>query len=304
MDIKGDISMKSFSMADYEVDSTMTIKHLDLDDISCQFRVTDSTYIADSLAFKAFGGNMLTSMRYDLKADNNAKIALRNHVDNMDFEQLLYDMDNFGQQELTSENLSGKLLSETNIEINMLGDSIPMNGIRMRGDFQLTDGAIIDFNAAKELSKFTGMKELDNIQFQTLNTNVFLFNGAVYIPKTSIVNSAVDITFFGKQSIDEGEDEYDYHLEMNLGDVLTGKRENLMKKQAKADKDAGEEVERNGVNLYYGKNDGKIKKGFDSKKAMEAMLRKIRLQERFLNLVFHHERINYNTDFIKNETQE
>jgi len=304
MDIRGDIAVKSFSMEDYEVDSTMKVKHLDLDDITCKFRVTDSTYIADSLAFGAFGGHMLTSLRYDLKADDVAVVAVRNSIDGMDFEQLLYDMDNFGQSELTSENMSGKLISETNVEMTMIGDSVPMDKMRMSGDFELLDGAIINFEAAEELSKFTGIKELDNIQFETLRTNVFLFGGAVYIPKTTIVNSAVDITFFGMQSIEEDLDEYDYHLELNLGDVLTGKREALMKKQAKVDKDAGEEVKRNGVNLYYGQQDGKIKKGFDSKKAMEAMQRRIRLQERFLNLVFHHERINYNTDFVNEKTSE
>nr|MDA3853787.1 hypothetical protein [Bacteroidales bacterium] len=304
MDIKGDIAINSFTMTDYEVDSTMTIKHLDLDNITCKYRITDSTYIADSLGFGAFGGQMLTSARYDIKPDSIAKIALRNHIDGMNFKQLLYDMDNFGQKDITHENISGKLLSETNIEMTLIGDSIPMDKMRMRGNFELSDGAIINLEAAEELSKFTGIKELDNIQFQTMNTNVFLFAGAVYIPKTSIVNSAVDITFFGKQSLEEGDDEYAYHLELNLGDVFTGKRDGLMKKQAKADKDAGEEVKRNGVNLYYGQQDGKIKKGFDSKKSMEAMQRKIRLQERFLNLVFHHERINYNTDFITNEKAE
>lgn len=304
MDIKGDIAVKSFSMADYELDSTMTIKHLDLDEITCKFRVTDSTYIADSLGFGAFGGNMLTSVRYDLKPNDGARIAMRNHIDGMDFEQLLYDMDNFGQSDLTSENISGKLLSEVNITFPMIGDSIPMDKMWMQGDFELTDGRIVNFEAAQEMSKFTGIKELDDIQFQTLKTNLFVFTGAAYIPKTTIVNSAVDIVFFGKQSVEENVDEYDYHLELNLGDIFTGKREGLMEKQAKADKEADEEVTRNGVNLYYGKSDGKIKKGFDSKKAMEAMERKIRIQERFLNLVFHQDRIRYDTDFVKGEGDE
>ena len=304
MDVKGKLAVNSFNIKDYELDSTMTIKNLSLENIATLFRVTDSTYIADSLEFNAFGGYTLTSARYDLKPDGRTVVSIKNHIDGMNFKQVLYDMDNFGQEDFSYENISGELLSDLNAEITLYDDSIPFDKVRISGDFTLNDGAIIDFEPAEELSKFTGINELDNIQFQTLNTHLFVFKGAAWVPKTQIINTAADITIFGMQSIDPEIDEYEYHIEMNLGDVLTGKRESLMKKQAQADKEAGEEVERNGVNLYYQKYDGKISKGFDRKASMDKMLKRVRLQERFLNLIFNPHRINYSTEDLENENIE
>ena len=295
MDIKGSVAVNSFNLENYVVDTSMTVKKLYVENLSTLFSVTDSVYIADSLIFNAFGGYVKTSARYEIKPDNTL-VTVKNHIDGLDFEQILYNMDNFGQQDITHNNISGELLSDMNVEATMYGDSIPFDKARMSGDFTLTNGAILDFEPAKELSKFTGIKELDNIQFQTLKTHLFVFNNAAYIPKTEIVNSAVDVTFFGMQSIDSLEDEFEYHIELNLGDVLTGKRDNLMKKQADADKDAGEQVKRNGVNLFYQQYDNKISKGFDRKDKMDLMLKKVRLQERFLNLTFNPLRINYNTN--------
>ncbi len=294
MDIKGSLAVNSFSMADYEVDSTMTIKQLNMENISTLFRVTDSTYIADSLEFNAFGGYMLTSARYDYKPGGRTVASIKNHIDGMDFKQLLYDMDNFGQEDLTYKNLSGQLFSDIDAEITMLGDSIPMDKIKTKATFTLTNGGIYNFEPAIELSKFTGINELDNIKFQTLNTQLFIHKGAAYVPETHIVSSAIDLKAFGMQSF--GED-YEYHLELNIGDVLTGKRDKLMARQAKAARNAGDKVDRNGVNLLIYSLDGKTKNGFDNKKSMTRMKTRITLKNGALSLVFFPEQAEYNTRY-------
>lgn len=297
MDIRGDMAIKSFSISDYEVDTTITIRQLDITNFATDFRVTDSTYIVDSLEFNAFGGYLNTSMRYDIKQDHDV-IAIRNHIDGMDFKQLLYDMDNLGQSDLTYENISGVLDCDLHADAKIIGDSVPMDKVRVKGDFKLTEGGVYDFEPATELSKFTGIKELDNIVFQTLKTQLFVYKGAAYMPKTEIVSSAVDLTAFGMQSFG---DDYEYYVKLNLGDVLTGKSENLMKRQAEAEKDANEEISRNGANLVMYSLEGKTKNGFDNKKEREKMLRKVRLQERVVDLVFHPKLIDFNTEKKTNE---
>lgn len=293
IDVKGDIAIESFNISDYEVDSTMTIKQLKLEDIASKFRITDSTYIADSLEFNAFGGYMNTSLRYDFMPDGTAVASVRNHIDGMDFTQLLHDMDNFGQNDLTYENISGRLLSDINAEAIIIGDSLPMDMMHMKGTFELRNGGIFDFEAAQELSKFTGIKELDNIRFQTLKTQLFIHKGAAYIPKTDIVSTALDITAFGMQTF--GED-YEYYIELHLGDVLTGKSENLLKRQEKAAKDADEEVNRNGINLVVYSLDGKTKNGFDNNKSRRKMNNKITSKNGVLSMFFNPQLVDFDTD--------
>ncbi len=294
MDIKGDLAINSLKMENYEIDSTMTIKQLNVKEMAVKFRITDSTYIADSLQFKTFGGYMNTSVRYDLKPDGHAVASMRNHIDGMDFKQLMQDMDNFGQSDLTHENISGKLLSDINAEVTLIGDSVPMDKVKMKGKFEISDGAVQDFEPVQSLSKFTGINELDNIRFQTLKTQVFVHKGAVYVPKTNIVSTALDISAFGMQSF--GED-YQYHLKLHLGDVLTGKSDNLMKRQAKAAKDVGETPDRNGIPLRMKSESGKTKTSFDNKNSQRSMSNKITTRNAVLNMIFYPERIDFSTDF-------
>ncbi len=294
MDIKGDIAISSIKVENYEVDSTMTIKQFNIDDLTAKFRVTDSSYIVDSLIFYALGGYMNTSMRYDIKPDDKAVASIRNNIDGMDFKQLMEDMDNFGQTDFTAENISGKLKSTINAETTLLGDSVPMNLIKMKGLLELSDGGVYDFEPAQSLSKFTGLNELDNIRFQTLKTKIFVHKGAVYVPKTDIINSAMDITAFGMQSFG---DDYEYHLEIHLGDILTGKSDNLMKRQAKAAKDSGDDVDRNGVKLIAYSLDGKSKNGFDNKKSRRTMTNRIITKNGVLSMVFYPELVDFKTDF-------
>ncbi len=293
MDIKGDMAINSFTLDNYEVDTDFTIHHFKIDDFSTKFRVTDSTYIADSLQFYAFDGFMNSSLRYDIKKDKIG-VAMRSHIDSMNFKTLLYEMNNFGQTDLTEENISGLLSADVFAEAFIVGDTIPQDRMRMRGDFTLENGGIYNFEPAQEMSKFTGINELDNIRFQTLKTKLFLFKGAAYVPETNIVSSAIDVKAYGMQTLG---DDYEYHLDLNLGDVLTGKSENLMKRQEKANKEAGDDVKRNGVNLIVYSLDGKTKNGFDNKKAQDKMKRKIKLQQRVLDLVFNPKLFNFDTEF-------
>lgn len=289
--LRGNLAIDKFILNEYTVDSTMTLHNLNIDNISTTFLATDSTYIADQLKFEVLGGKLNTSVRYDIR-ENDTRIRFKNEIDNIDFKTLLYNMDNFGQTEISHENISGQLFSSFNAEVIMIGDSIDTHATKLKGDFKLTNGGLYNHESLTELSKFTGIKELDNIRFLTLETSIFVLNGAIYVPETEIVNTAVDITAYGMQSFLE---DYEYHLELNLGDVLTGKRSKLVERQEKAGKDEGKEVNRNGVNLIAYSLDGKTKNKFDNKTAQQSMIRKIRVQKNLLGLKFYPKLFNFDT---------
>lgn len=289
--VKGDLAINSLFIDNYEVDSTMTVNNIDIENMSSLFKLCDTSYIIDQMQFNGLGGYLNTSFRYDIYPEKTV-IAMKNHIDGMDFKKLLSNMDNFGQTDITSENISGQLLSDFYAELTMVGDSIVQHSLKASGDFTLSNGGVYDFEPAEELSKFTGMKELDNIQFQTLKTNLFVLKGAAYIPKTEIVNTAVDITLLGKQPF---EDDFEYYLELNMGDILTGKRNRLMERQEKAASKEDKNVKRNGVNLVALSKEEKTKIKFDNKKQREQMIRVIRLQKNALGLKFHPSLFDFNT---------
>ncbi|MFP4556029.1 MAG: AsmA family protein [Bacteroidales bacterium] len=271
-------------------------------DIFTKFRVDDSLYVIDDFRFKAFGGEMVTSAVYDMRDDSLTTVMFKNKVNKMDVHQMLVDGDNFDQDDISHENISGILTSSVDGRIVMQGDSIYYDKINLMGYFKLENGGIYNFEPAMELSKFTNLRELDNIVFRTLESSVFIYKNNIYFPKTDIVSTAVDMSAYGMQSFDE---DYEYHLTLHLSDVLLGKSDKLLEKQGKeSDLFEGEDTsERRGLYLVSLNRDGKSKHGFDNKRLQKIMSTTIRIQERGLNLMFHPRLANYSTDLDRKEVK-
>lgn len=264
-----------------------------IEDISTLFKVTDSVYIVDQFKFKAFDGWMSNSVKYMLKPDK-AVIETHHIVEKMDVQKLLADFDNFEEYyepSIRSENLSGLFSTNLYTRVNMIGDSLIMDDIRARGGFAIEDGGVYDFEPATSMAKFTGIDELDNIKFKTLESKIFVIKNAIYIPETFISSTALNITAYGMQSL---ADDYEYHLEIKLSDILFGKGKKQKKKESKAG-DEGFKDDRNMRELFYEEIDGKIKYGFDTDDKQRTMKSKIKAQERLLNLRFDPGMFNFDT---------
>ncbi|HAN18825.1 MAG: hypothetical protein A2X13_08010 [Bacteroidetes bacterium GWC2_33_15] len=275
---------------------SLTYNKVFVKDISALFNIKDSVYTLDKFKFTAFDGNINSSVKYAIRAGNMSIIEMHNIIEKIDIKKLLVDFDNFKdfyKPGITHENISGLLSTNLNSKFVLIGDSLIQNDMRVKGDLKIENGGVYDFEPAMELSKFTGIKELDNIQFKTLECNIFMFKNKLYVPKTNIVSTALDITAYGMQSL--GED-YEYHFQLHLGDVLKGKSKRLLKEQSQSgDEIKDEDIDRSTVDLVHSKIKGKTKTGFDNKNLQKTMETKIRVQEKMLNLIFRPEWFNFDT---------
>ncbi|HAF28860.1 MAG TPA: hypothetical protein DCG75_07410 [Bacteroidales bacterium] len=281
--IKGAVKVKS-----------LTYDKVYIEDVSTLFNITDSVYIIDQFKFKAFNGMMSTSVKYMIKPDNKSVIETHHVIDKMDIHKLLADFDNFQayyEPSIKSENLSGLFSTNLYTRVNMIGDSLIQNDMRVRGSLRLEDGGVYNFEPATSMSKFTGIDELDNIKFKTLESKIFIFKNAIYVPETFISSTALNITAYGMQSL--GED-YEYHLKIKLSDILFGKSKKQKRKESKGGEDVVED-ERNMREIVAYSLDGKNKNGFDSNDLQSKMKTKIKVQETLLNLRFDPGMFNFDT---------
>lgn len=272
-----------------------------LKNLSAFFRVDSSLYVIDKFKLDAFGGSMLTSAVYDTR-DTITNVQFKNEIFEMDIHQMLVDGNNFGQENFTHENIKGKLTSSVDGRLSMQDTTIFYDKINLRGNFKLENGGIYNFEPAMELSRFTNLRELDNIIFRTLESSIFIYGNNIYFPKTDIVSTAVDISALGMQSFDV---DYQYHLTLHLSDVLLGKSNKLLKQQGMeadgfSDKD---ESSRKGLYLVSYKRDGDTKNGFDNKRLKQVMSTTIRVNERGLSLIFNPKLVSYNTNIDRGERE-
>jgi len=274
-----------------------------LKNISTLFNMQDSMYTVDQMKFDAFEGRFNTAAKYILKPNGRAILQMRNDITNVDIKKLLVDFNDFEEYYepgIRSENLSGLLTCDFYTRADLVDNSLVQNSLRVRGDFQLEDGGVYDFEPATSLSDKTHLNELDNIQFKNISSKVFIMKNAIYVPKTYISSTALDITAYGMQGF--GED-YEYHLKLHLSDILLGKSDKLLKEQAKKGDITGKDERKKAVYMVSYSLDGTAKTGFDNKKLQSTMKTKILLQEKLLNLRFHPEMFKFDTGVYQNQVE-
>jgi len=274
--------------------NSFTYDKVFVENISGLFNVTDSLYIIDQLMFNAFDGEMNTSAKYALNSNGETVIKVKNHIEGMDIKKLLIDFEdfkNFGQPIITHQNITGLISADLNSRFVLINGSLIKEDMRAKGDIKLENGGVYDFEPAMELAKFTKINELDNIKFKTLESQIFIFKNAIYVPKTQIVSTALDISAFGMKKF--GED-YEYHLQIHLGEILLGKSKKLLKEQSEMG-DIAKEDNRSSIFIVSSSFDGKSKNGFDNKKMKKKMEVKIKVQEKMLDLIFHPKLVSFST---------
>jgi hypothetical protein len=236
---------------------------------------------------------MNNSVHYKVRKDGTQSVSTHNTISNMNMRTMLRDMDNFGMDSLiTFENISGLLSLDLNTFVP-IDDSVRIDKMMVSGDITLEKGGVYNFPPAQEISSFTSIKELDNIQFKTLHSNIFMFKNKLYVPRTIIVSNALDIAAFGMQSLD-GDSEY--HMEIHLSNILFGKSKRRNKKQNKSgDEIDKESLKKSSRKVRYTVAEGRSKVGLDTKDDREGMMNKIRVQKKMLDFIFLPKNIHYNT---------
>ncbi len=265
-----------------------------IDNVSAKFNVNDTIILIDQLKLGAFRGNLNASARVKFKTAERMMVHFRANIDKMDLNQLLLDFDNFDQDMVTADNLSGLMTANLDgyADVLNMGDSIPMEKIKLLGNIRLDNGAIVDMEMLKTLDRFVNMHELDNIQFQTLETSIFVRNNNIYLPQTDIKTSAMNLSLFAMQSF---ADDFEYHIKIFPGEIMLGNSKKVLKKQSQMDDNLANETNMKSINLLAYQIGDDSKYWFDTETRKKKMRTKIKVQQKQLELGFSPRLIKYDT---------
>ena len=271
-------------------------KNAKFTDIQSLLNVSDSLYIFDQFKFNAFEGKVNNAIKFRIDSDNRQSLAISNKTEQINISQLLKDFDNFKEYEqdyIVAEQISGKLTTELHGQFLILGDTLVSDSTMVKGNLKLEDGGLFNYQPAQELSKYTNIEELDNLQFKTIESQVFVFKNAVFVPQTEIKSNAMDISAYGMQTFG---DDFEYHLRIYLGEILYGKTKRIRERQEKMkNKPDGGTSGLKSLFVVSKSIDGKLKNGLDSKKDRMRMKTKIKLQNVVLDIIFHPKLENFKT---------
>jgi hypothetical protein len=248
MVVTGDVSADRFVTASFtgsENDSTANAgRRLDIFPPDVRIKIT---LTADSIISQGFrAANFRTSLEYepfmftfsDIRAEGldglltgefrlgrqkDGGYITRSKLDvtGIDINKTFSSFNNFGQDFIVSDNLSGNLTGTVTV-LAPLDSNYKIITKTLVSDAHLviTDGRLVHFALAESLSSYLDLDELRDISFSRMENDVFITNRTVSIPKMLINSTAVNFTLYGTHNFDE---DYSYHARLLLSEVLSRK---------------------------------------------------------------------------------
>ncbi len=284
---------------------TNSIKYEDavFTNVNSKFLVKNNYYVLDSLQMEAFNGKTITSVKVELKENDEMDLYFKSDIAKMDVHKFMIAFEDvLDYEDFKAENVRGILTAKMDGRVLLKNYEPDYETMMLKGNLTLTNGALINVKPVMEVEKVpgVGLKNMDKLYFSALTSSLFLFNNELYIPITNIKSTSFDAGFLGMYSF--GED-YDYHIRMFLGEVLTSKSKANLKKMALEggfDEEETQDVDvtkgRTAIFLVSKSENGKEKAGFDKKRDRANMVAKVNLQKQMVDMRFHPALVKYNTE--------
>ncbi len=287
--INGKAKLKSFKYGDILVENMDSKFFAD---------VANGKYVADDLKCNVFGGEVSGALKYTMGTDAIMDTVFRDVMDfklkanALDVSRMIGELREYVEDyNITSDNVKGMLSSNMDGRVVMHNYEPVYDSMMISGNMKLEDGALVGVKALSEMESIPGIgiKNLDDVQFSTLESSIFMYDNQVYIPKTDMFSSSFEASFLGMYSFNG---EYDFHVRALVGQILSGKV-----KRSKEEMKSGFDADDKGRYFVSSYLDGKSKAWFDNKKDRNKMNTIIRLKKRGLQLLFNPGLVSYSTDF-------
>lgn len=175
------------------------------------------------LDFQTMSGQMNLSGTFASKENGNLEADFNANGQDIDIEQLFYQMDDFGQDIITNKHLKG--IVNTNIKFRAVWDEYfnPLyDQLKVESDIGIDNGELNNFAPIMKLSGLIDVEELKRLQFQDLKNKVIIKDRQIRIPEMAINSNAFNMDFSGVHGFDN---EIKYNIRVNLSQILFGEKE-------------------------------------------------------------------------------
>ena len=189
--------------------------------INGNFELKKSKIMISDMNFETMQGKAEADALIDASG-NDLQMDLQAQLNGINVQQLFEELNNFGQGTLTDKHVKGIVTSgiafsgswdkKLNANLKSIVSSATLN---------IERGELNDFKPLESLSKYVDLEELKRIKFSSLTSTLSIHDKVIYIPKTALKNSALNIDFSGTHDFDNN---IDYHIRLLISELLAKKR--------------------------------------------------------------------------------
>ena len=198
-------------------------------DISGKLIIRNESIIVKNGSFSSMEGH--TNIEGIIDGTNPTKLILTCDADiqKVDISKLFYEFGNFGQNNITSRKLKGRVNAKVFYESSFSNTlKIDPTSVNTVGDITIENGELINYTPLYTLGRFLKNKNLQHIRFSTLKNQIAIRNRIIYIPEMEIKSSTLDLSLNGTHTFDN---EIDYHIWILLSEILSQKKQKEMESE-------------------------------------------------------------------------
>ncbi len=175
---------------------------------------THKLYV-DTLQMDIVGGHIDLSGYFTGEDRSNIYFSPILQIDNINLDKLMLKFDNFGQDEVLSDQLHGIVSGKIWGKIHMHADLVPiLDDSEIYIDVDIVGGSIENYGPLEALSGFFEDDKLHKVLFDTLQNQLNLVNGVMTVPEMVINTNLGFIKVSGKQNMSD--DTMEYYLRVPL----------------------------------------------------------------------------------------
>ena len=217
---KSSASSTSSSLA-FEIISQINIKKflyntLALEAVKGKLYVDTTGILLDNFSFKTLGGNVHGKIYLEQNPRDYYAIMEINAA-SVDIRELFIEFNNFGQKDITSDNIRGRASTKGNIKMrfNSKGDVMD-SSIMVDLTVELFDGELVGYAPLNDLKKYLKDRDFEHIYFDKIESSIMIEREKIYLSKTLIKSSVGEINVDGWQTF---KGDLEYHIEIKYSEL-------------------------------------------------------------------------------------
>lgn len=215
----------------------ITFAKFEATNIKGSVSIKNRVFAAKQLVMTTMDGEAIVSGIAN-NSDGNWNVTANGRFSSINASKLFYTFDNFQQDQLTHENISGSV--DAVFDFKAKFDpylAVDLKSVYSLISLTISKGELKNFTPLEKLAGWVKLEELQHIKFSTLKNEILIKDEKVLMPEMSIINNAMNLNLGGEHGFNNV---VDYRINMDFGALLANKFK--LKRSAKQE-DFGEIIE-------------------------------------------------------------
>ena len=194
-------------------------ERIEIRDVVCQLQVKPGEMFFNQLGFKTLNGNAVGNVTISEIKNENIQIVGHTIINNIDIHEFFYSLNNFGQDFIVADNLTGDMSGIINFDSKWTNQfEIIDESILLESSVEVINGELYDFEPMQALSDYIKVPDLKHITFSSLKNDIVIQNQKIYIPRMTIYSTALNFEMSGVHDFNQN---ISYDIKMLLSELLS-----------------------------------------------------------------------------------